>query len=146
VLVIEVDVAYPEPLQGLLARLLHVCGAPINAPNRRISRRADDAKLRGQYDPVPSSPDRPSDQLLVAKRPVHVRGVEEGDTEVQRTVNRRHGFRVLAPAIELGHPHTSQAERGHVELLGAELPLLHGFRPPVPVVADRAGRCPPHLC
>src|SRR5207245_9463136 len=84
--VIEVDVIDPETAQRRRARLMDV---------RRVTtegaffatRAADDPELGGQLDPVTATADRSPDQLLVGVGPIYVRRVEEGDPEVEGTVD-----------------------------------------------------------
>ena len=89
-------------------------------------------------DPVAVVSDRPADEVLVRERPVHVRGVEEGDPELERAVDRRDRLAFIGGAVELGHPHAAQSERGHVEPLRAQPARLHGLT----ISPASIGSCP----
>ena len=78
------------------------------------------AELGGENDLVPPAPDRLPHQALVGEGPVHVGGVEEGDAEVEGAVDGRDGLLVVAPGVEVAHPHAAQAEGGDGEAGGAE--------------------------
>src|SRR3712207_340559 len=56
-----------------------------------------------------------ADQLLVVPAAVDVRGVQEGDPEVQRPVDRRDGLGAVGGAVHLAHAHAAQAEGGHLQ-------------------------------
>ena len=82
---------------------------PRTMRRRRI---AHDAELGREHDAVAPAADRAADQLLVRERPVHVGRVEEGHAELERAVDRRDRFGVVAGAVELGHAHAAEAEGG----------------------------------
>src|SRR6478736_5543073 len=71
-----------------------------------------------------------ADEPLVRERAVHVGGVEERDTEVERAVDRRDALPLVARAVELRHAHAAEAERRHREGggTGAERARGEGLR------------------
>ena len=75
------------------------------------------AELRREHDLVAAVGDRLADELLVRERAVHVGRVEEGDAELERAVDRRDRLASSAVAVELGHPHAAESERGDLESL-----------------------------
>jgi hypothetical protein len=123
VLVVEVDDVDAEPLQRGVARAADVLGAAVDADHAAV-RRPLVAELGGQHDLVAPAGDGPADQLLVGERAVHVGGVEEGDAEIQRTVDRALGLGLVTGAVELAHPHAAQALGGDGE--SGERTCLHG--------------------
>ena len=123
VLVVEVDVVEAEPAQRVVARLLDVLGPAVHAAVRRVVS-ADDAELGGQHDLVAPVGDRAADQLLVGAAAVHVGGVEEAHAQLERAVDRRDRFGVVALAVELGHPHAAQPLGGCGQSLFAEWSLV----------------------
>ena len=86
-------------------------------PSQLPSSLAHVAELGGEDDLVAAAGDRPADQLLVGERAVHVGGVEEGDAELERAVDRRDRLGLVAGAVELRHAHAAEAERRYFEVL-----------------------------
>src|SRR5205807_10244244 len=72
---------------------------------------------------------RSAHELLVGERAVHVRRVQERDPQVERPLNRGDRLGVVATAVKLRHPHTSQAQGRHREALPAKRALLHVTTP-----------------
>src|SRR5207237_920715 len=83
------------------------------------------AELRRDDNVVAMSVDCPTDELFVRERTVGVRGVEEGDAERERALDRRQRFGIITPEVEVGHAHTAQAEGGDSEALSAKGTCLH---------------------
>ena len=94
-LVVQIDVLHPQPLEGGVARLADVLRPAVDA-QPSTDRAAHVAELRGEHHPVAAAPDRPAHELLVGERAVHVRGVEKRDAELERALNRRDRLRVVA--------------------------------------------------
>src|SRR5581483_709093 len=80
-------------------------------------------------DLVPPPVDRPADELLVAAEAVHVGGVEEEDSELERPVDRRDRLLLVGRPIERRHPHAPEALRGDLEAL-SERTHVHQATPP----------------
>src|SRR5947209_19871121 len=59
-------------------------------------RAAHVAELRGEDELLAATPDCPAHELLVGEWPVHVRGVEKRDAELERSLNRRDRLGVVA--------------------------------------------------
>ena len=78
-------------------RASDVLRAAVDAARRGVVRVAHEPELRREHDLVAAAGDRPADQLLVGERAVHVGGVEEGDAELERAVDRRDRLGVVAP-------------------------------------------------
>src|SRR5204863_8649448 len=83
------------------------------------------AELRGNRDLAAPPRNRLSDQTLVGKRPVHVGGIEERDTEIDRPMNRRNRCRIVAAGIKLRHPHAAEAFGRYRETRPSERALFH---------------------
>src|SRR5215212_2581815 len=70
--------------------------------------------------------ERLTNELLVGERTVHLGGVEEGDTTLDRRADERdHLLPVGGRAESEAHAHAAEAERGDFEPASTELPLLH---------------------
>jgi hypothetical protein len=85
-LVKQVDRVNAKPLQRSLASPSGVLRATIYS-RRRVSIPAH-RELGGDHQAVAPTFDGGADKLLVAKRPVHLGGVEKGNAEVDRLMNR----------------------------------------------------------
>src|SRR5205814_3729060 len=73
--------------------------------------------------------DRAAQDVLVGDGAVQVRGVQEGDPQVERPLNRGDRLGVVATAVKLRQPHASQAQGRHREALPAKRALLHVTTP-----------------
>src|SRR5882724_13568761 len=60
----------------------------------------------------------------MCRRTERRRGVDHGDPQVDRAVNRPDGGCFVGLAVELRHPHAAEADGRHPELLLAEEPGL----------------------
>src|SRR5579871_6792570 len=124
VLVVEVDVLDPEPLQGGVACLAHVLGVAADAqPLATLA--ANVAELGGQHHVVAAAAYRPADQALVGERAVHVGRIEERDPELECPVDRGDRLLVVGLAVELGHAHATEALHRHLASLATESARLH---------------------
>jgi hypothetical protein len=120
VLVVQVNVVGPEPLQRSLDRAAHMLGGPVKGSERRqvtrLRRRLDPAgELGGDHILVPAALDRPADQLLVGHRPVQLRGVEEVDPQLQRSLDRGDRLVLVGRPVEGRHPHAAEPEGGDLQ-------------------------------
>ena len=131
VLVVEVDVVDTQPEQRAVAGLAHVLGPAVDGAPGRIVRVTHDAELGGDDRLVAVPGQRLADEQLVGVRPVHVGGVEEGDPELERTVDGGGGLVVVDRPVEVGHPHAAEALAGDRETLGPERDRFdgHGVAP-----------------
>jgi hypothetical protein len=114
VLVVEVDHVHTEPGQRRVARRPDVLRPAVDADPGPVGTPLV-AELGGYLNVIAAvltGRDRAADQLLVGERAVHVRGVEEGDAEVQRAVQCGDRFALVCGAVELRHAHAAQAESG----------------------------------
>src|SRR5205807_3142165 len=118
---VEVDVVDPETSQRRLARLANVRRV---APQGALTVPAEqDAELRRELDLIAAAADRAPDELLVGVRPIGVRGVQEGDPEVEGAVDGRDrgGVVALLPGpVEGAHAHAAKALGADLEPGGAE--------------------------
>src|SRR6186997_579863 len=62
-------------------------------------------------------------QLLVGQRSVELRGVDEVDTELEGALDRRGRFLLVGRAVERGHTHAAETDRGDVER--SKVSMLH---------------------
>ena len=86
-------------------------------PRQLPSSFAHVAELGGEHDLVAAVGDRAADEPLVGERAVHVGGVEEGDAELERAVDRRDRLALVGRSVELRHPHAAESERRDFEVL-----------------------------
>ena len=116
VLVVQVDVVGVEPLQRALDGQADVLGAAVEAA-RAVAAVQDRAELRRDHHLVPATGERASEQFLVQVRPVHLRGVEQGDAEVDRAVDRRDrtGLVGAGTGVEGRHAHAAEADASDLE-------------------------------
>ncbi len=124
VLVVEIDVFHAQTLERRIARLAHVLWPPVD-PHPGPVRAAHVAELRGEHDAIALPLDGAPHQLLVGVGTVDVRGIEEGDAQLQGAVDGGDRFGVVAPRIEVGHPHAAEADAGDDETLSTEVALFH---------------------
>ena len=134
-LVVEVDMVGPEPLEGRVAGPADVGGVPADRAGPVVA--SDDGELRREHDLIAPARDRLADEPLVRAHPVDVSRVQKGDSELERPVDGLERLALVAAAVELGHSHASEPELRDDEALGSELSLLHLS----PSVASR-GRLP----
>ena len=127
VLVVEVDVVGAQPLERALERLPDVLRRAVEAaPGGAVGLRLD-AELGGDDDLVAAAGERAAEQLLVVVRAVQLGGVEEGDAELDRPVQRGDRLVGVGLAVEGGHAHAAEAEGGDGESAGSQLSLLHAI-------------------
>ena len=107
-----------ESFERPFTRCAHVLRPAVHAARLGIGA-ADDAEFGREHDPVAPAGDRLTHEPLVGVRPVHVGGVEEVDAQVERPVDGRDRFAFVRGAVELGHPHASQAEGGYHQSLAS---------------------------
>ena len=121
VLVVEVDVVDPEPLERGVAGRADVVGGSVDADHAAV-RESLVAELGGELDLVAPAGDRLADEQLVREGAVHVGGVEEGHAQVEGAVDGVDAALLVGGAVELRHPHAAEAEGGDGE--GADLSCL----------------------
>src|SRR6266446_3448858 len=125
VLIVEVNVGGPEPLQAGIACFSHVFRTPIDAAGFRIIGIANDAEFCRNNKLVAFSANRAPNQLLILERTVHISCIEKGDTKFNSAVNGSDGFFFIAGSIEFRHAHTAQAEGGDGQAVAAKLASYH---------------------
>ncbi|MBK5115675.1 MAG: hypothetical protein JJE23_02035 [Thermoleophilia bacterium] len=127
VLVIEIDVVEAEPLQRSVDRAAHILGAAVD---RAIPMLVEaHAELGRDHDLVATSGERFAEQLLVITPAVHLGGVEEAHTELDRAVERGDRLRLVPLTVEAGHSHAAEADLRYLESVVAECSLVHRHLP-----------------
>ena len=115
-LVEEVDVVDAEACETAIAGAPDVRGRGVEAD---AGPREAKAEFRRDDELLALVPDRTTEKPLVRMRPIDLGGVEEGDAEVDRAVDRRDAFRFGRGAVvdQAGadHRHASQAEGRDLE-------------------------------
>jgi uncharacterized protein len=123
-LVVQVEVVDPEPLQRRITGPPHILRFPVDAHPAAIGP-VQVAELGGQDHLVPVSGDRPPDQLLVGEGSVHVGGVQQGDAEAERPLDGGDRLLLVGRPVRLAHHHAAQADGRDPQTLAAERALVH---------------------
>src|SRR5581483_7759258 len=126
VLVIEIDRVDLQALQRRVARLADVLRRSVDAEELALLA-AHVPELRRDDDGVAAAADRAADEPLVRERTVHVGRVEKVDPEIDRAMDRRDRFLVVAAGVELRHPHAAETDGGDPRSAGSECALFHPF-------------------
>src|SRR3712207_1088068 len=112
-LIVEVYVVHLQPLQRSVASLAHVLGSAVHAqPSTVLSPLVAELGCEGYL--IPPVGDRPANEPLIGKGPVHICGVQEGDTKLNSVVDGGYRFVVVPGAVELAHAHASQDRKSVV--------------------------------
>jgi hypothetical protein len=129
VLVVQVDVVGAKPPQRTFERGADVGRAAVEDTGAS-SGVGDHAELGRHHDLVAAVLDRAADEFLVGERPVDLGGIDEGDAQVEGSVDGADGLGVVAAGAGVGgrHPHGAQADAGDVQV--PQLDVLHGRRVP----------------
>src|SRR4030095_4915323 len=127
-LIVEVDHVDAEPLQACVARALDVRGTTVDKVALAV-RALDLTELGREDSPDAPAPEREPQQLLVVSPAVHVRGVDEIDPQVERTMHDVDGLLVIALAVRAGHGHAPEPDGRDLELAVPQLAILHGCLP-----------------
>src|SRR5215210_3805602 len=108
VLVVEVYRVHAEPFERGVARPLYVLRLAVDADPASVLATLV-AELGGEDDLVAPALDGFADEPLVGERAVHVRRVEEVDTELHGAVDRGDRLSFVRGAVELAHPHAPES-------------------------------------
>ena len=111
-----------------------LAGTAVEVP-RATAGVGDETELRREDDIVAAVLDGLADELLVDEGAVDLRGVDQGDAEVERTVDGADRLGVIGSraGVRAGHAHgaetdPSDVETSELDVLHAGLPLF-GFAP-----------------
>src|ERR1700733_4473350 len=100
----------PQPLERTVHSLSDVCGTAVGRSEACASLDVP-PKLRCEGDLIAPSNQRATQQILVRIGTIHLRGVEEGASELERSMERRNRLRLIRRAVGLAHAHTTEADR-----------------------------------
>ena len=127
VVLVEVDPVGLQPSQRCLDRLADV---RARAP-RGLAVTEVVAELGREHDLVAPAREGAADDLLAAAAvAVDIRGIEEGDSSIERGVDHRARSFLVGPAAEVV---AAEADDCHLEIGAAELPRAHVRQPSQPV-------------
>src|SRR5713226_3390688 len=105
-LVIEINVINTQTPQRSFAGFTYVLRPAVDPALGWIFA-SPDPKLCGKNHFAPSSTNGFPNQLLIRKRPIHVRSVKEIDPEFQSPMNCGNRLVFIGCAIEFGHAHAA---------------------------------------
>src|SRR5258706_6088932 len=125
-LIVEVDCVDAQSLERSFTRLADVLAATIDAALGRMFRIEHVAELGGDDNAIALSLDRFADQLFVLEWPVHIGSVEHVDAELERAMDGRDGFLLVARPVKLRHAHAAKADGKCLETLRAESACFRG--------------------
>src|ERR1019366_6544372 len=106
-----------------LDRLADVFGLSVDAPG--AIRSAHDSELGSDHHLAVPPANRAADQFLNLVGTIHVRRVQVIHAEIERAMNRRDRFLVVARTVEFRHPHASESDRRNTKLTSTKLPIVH---------------------
>src|SRR5450432_3066743 len=122
-LVIEIDDVDAQALQACLAGLLHIFWSAIHLAATASS--AQVAKFRGEEDLPTSRSQRVGEEQFAGSIAVRVCRVEEIDSEVKRTIERRTCFRVIGIFRLEAQTETTETDCRNARAVAPELPGFH---------------------
>ena len=122
VLVVEIDDVDFEPLEARLARLPHIFGRTVDL---EALGRADLAELGGDDGVVAPPLDRLGDQFLVLAVGIGVRGIEQVDADIERTLDGGDGARIVVLAVADRHAHAAEPDGRDLQALRAQFAVFH---------------------
>src|ERR1700682_699092 len=125
-LVVKVDCLDAQPFERSFACLLHIFRPTVDAALCWILWITHVAELGGDDDAIALSLDRPSNQLFVLERSVHVGGVEHVDAEFKGAMNGGNRLLLVAGRVELRHSHAAEADGECLKPVGAKPAGLRG--------------------
>src|SRR5438552_9586615 len=99
-LVVEIDHVDPEPFQRRVACRANVLRPSVDTDPTAV-RSPFVAELGREHDAVTPVCDRAADELLVVPYAVHVGGIDEGDAELDRPVDRLDRLSLVLRTVEL---------------------------------------------
>jgi hypothetical protein len=125
VLVVQVDVVGAQPPQRAVDRGAYVRRAAVEVAGAAAGV-GDHAELGRHHDLVAAASNGAADEFLVGEWPVDLGGVQEGDAQVEGSVDGADRLGVVAAGAGVGgrHPHGTQTDAGDVQL--PQLDVLHG--------------------
>jgi hypothetical protein len=115
----------PEPLQRALTRAPDVLRAPVDAAVARLLGIDHEPELGRDLELVAAAGDGAPYKLLVRVRAVDLGGVEEGDAELERAIDRLESRRLIATAVGVRHPHATQSLRRYLQAVASQLSSIH---------------------
>jgi hypothetical protein len=124
---VEVDHVHTQALQARIAghdSVLRMAGAQALG---HAAAHADVAELGADQHLVAFAGDCLADQLLVHSVAVRIRSDDQVHTELDRAVNGRNRFRIVALPVADRHAHTSETERRNFRTVASQLAILHGL-------------------
>jgi hypothetical protein len=126
---VDVQVVGPQPAEGVRERALHGRWAAVD-PDHLAVGSTQEPELHADRDLFAvATPHRPADQQLVVPGPVVVAGVEQRDAGVQRGVDRGDALGLVGRAVEVRHPHATEADRRDAKAGRAERAQVHRILP-----------------
>ena len=124
---IDVDMVHTQPLEAIGDEILDRRGAGVVA-QPFAGRTAQGAELDADHRLIPPTAQGVAQEQLVVAHAIEVTGIEQGDAAFEGGLDSGDGLVTVGGAIEVGHAHAAQTERGYQGALLAQATLLHkGF-------------------
>jgi len=128
VLVVQIDRVDAEALEAGVAGGANVSGRAVDAAKGCVGFVADDAEFCGEEDFISDTANGLADENFIVTVAVYVGGIEKGHAEIERAMDGSDRFGILTSAIEFGHAHATEAERGDEGAVFTEMTDLHMVR------------------
>jgi len=132
VLIEEINVSGPQPLQASVRHMLDMLGLAIGPATALASLKIDvEAELRGNHHFVADRLERLAHQLFVHERPIGFGRVEMGQAVVMGGANQLDHFALVGcRAIGRTHTHAAEAKSRDFQSAFSQHALLHVFSLP----------------
>src|ERR1022692_4020265 len=124
-LIVKINNVDLEAAQTSFAGFPHVIGFSANPAKFRFVRFAQNSELRRDDHFFAMTFYPAAEQLLVCVRPVHVRGIEKRDAELDCAMDCRDRFIIVASAVKIGHAHATESDGRNYRSAASEFALFH---------------------
>lgn len=122
--VVQVDMIGAQVAQRTLKGPAHVLRPAVQADHLTVVGDLH-AGLGGEDGRLPASRKGPAEKLFVDERAVALRGIQQGDAELQRAVDGGQRLALVGGAVEDAHAHAAQALNTGDQALTAECAVFH---------------------
>src|SRR4051812_7479451 len=124
-LVIKVDTFDTKPLETRFTSAANVIRLAVNVAGFGVVWVTHKTKLRCQDGLIAMAFDGFADQFFVFEWAIHIGGVQQGHSEVERAVNGSDRLAVIAGAVKFGHAHATKAQSGDAQPAVSQFTYFH---------------------